>query len=212
MSADPAFWNRIAEGYAAKPVEDIPAFERKIAVAKARLEPDSVVADLGCGTGSLALILAPHAGHVHGLDISSEMVRIARGKAADQAVSNVTFHCQPLGEALPFEPASLDMVCAMSILHLVPDLRATLRAVYEVLKPGGHLLTSTVVLRGSLVPYGLILPVMRWLGQAPKVEILAAADIEAALRDVGFVDIEALDVGAKSTVAFQVARKPARGA
>ena len=67
---DARFWDSIAEKYAAQPVEDQAAFDRKIAITKEHMEPTDVVLDIGCGTGSLALILAPHAAHVHGLDLS----------------------------------------------------------------------------------------------------------------------------------------------
>ncbi|MCA9713107.1 MAG: class I SAM-dependent methyltransferase, partial [Myxococcales bacterium] len=117
-----AFWNEQAERYAAKPVADPDAFERKIAVTLARTRPSHTVLDIGCGTGSLALRLAPSAAQLHGLDISSEMVRIARGKAAAQQVDNVTFHVGPFDDSFAaLAPGSLDGVCAYSILHLVDD-------------------------------------------------------------------------------------------
>lgn len=82
MNADARFWDDIAESYAAKPVEDPAAFERKISFTLERMRPDDVVLDVGCGTGSLALRFAPRAAKVHGLDLSPAMVRITRGKAA----------------------------------------------------------------------------------------------------------------------------------
>ena len=58
------------------------------------------------------------------------------------------------------------------------------------------------------MPYGLILPVMRWFGKAPKVALLDRAQLVSAIRDAGFVDVEEVDVGAKPTVAYVSARKP----
>lgn len=54
MPADTAFWNELAERYAAKPVELSEAFERKIEITKSHMRPHDVVLDVGCGTGSLA--------------------------------------------------------------------------------------------------------------------------------------------------------------
>ena len=79
-----AFWDGIAEKYAKQPVADPDAFDAKIAITKSRMKPTDVVLDIGCGTGSLALRLADSAAEVHGLDISSEMIRIANGKAQAQ--------------------------------------------------------------------------------------------------------------------------------
>ena len=83
MSADPTFWNKVAESYAQSPVKDPAAFARKTAITTAMMKPTDTVLDIGCGTGSLALLLAPFAGQVHGLDISPEMTRIATEKAAE---------------------------------------------------------------------------------------------------------------------------------
>jgi len=208
MTTDTAFWDDIAEKYAAKPVDNPDAFERKIAITRRLLTPDSTVLDVGCGTGSLALILAPHVARVHGLDVSPEMMRIARGKAEEQGADNVSFHVGTLPTAT-FEPESLDVVMAWSLLHLVPDRAATLKTLYDLCKPGGSLVTSTTCLGVSWVPYSVILLVMRWFGKAPPVWIFRPQTLLQEIRDAGFVDVQAHDVGAKAEICFATARKPA---
>ncbi|MCB9671637.1 MAG: class I SAM-dependent methyltransferase [Alphaproteobacteria bacterium] len=206
---DPSFWDTRAEAYAAKPVEDPAAFERKQAVTREHLAPDHVVLDVGCGTGSLALLLAPHAREVHGLDVSGEMVRIARSKAEAAGVGNVTFH-QGLfdGSFEALVPGSLDMVCAYSLLHLVPDRADALARAFALLKPGGTFVSSTVCLGSSWVPYRPLLTVMRWAGQAPYVAILTTETLVEELAAAGFEDVRVVDVGAKPIVGFIVARRP----
>src|SRR5688572_25325280 len=131
MTADPAFWNNLAEKYSRQPVANPDAFERKISITKSRMTPRDVILDIGCGTGSLALRLAPCAAEVHGLDLSSEMVRIARDKTRAQAIDNVTFHIGPFDDSCTtFAAESLDGICAYSLLHLVDDLPATLGRIY----------------------------------------------------------------------------------
>ena len=102
----------------------------------------------------------------------------------------------------------LDSAWAFSILHLLPDRRGTLSRLFELLKPGGALVTSNVCLGGTWVPYGPLITVMRWFGRAPVVYLHDRATILGELREAGFVDIEEHDVGASSTVAFVTARKP----
>jgi len=208
MSNDAAFWNNLAEKYSRQPLENPEAFERKIAITKARMKPGDVVLDIGCGTGSLALRLAPAGAHVHGLDLSSEMIRIANGKAAAQSIGNVTFHVGAFRDGVPFEPESLDGVCAYSLLHLVEDRPATLRRIYELLKPGGFFVSSTACLGESWVPYAPILALMRWLGKAPLVKVFRTQTLADEISSAGFVDLEQPDVGAKPTIAFMVASKP----
>jgi len=207
MSADPQFWNKLAERYAAKPVDDPEAFERKIAITKSLMKPDHVIADIGCGTGSLALRLAPHAAHVHGLDLSDEMLRIANGKA--EGVDNVTFHCTAFDDSIPLEPGSLDGVCAYSILHLLDDRQASLKLLFDLLKPGGFFVSSTVSLGNTWIPYRPLLAVMKAFGKAPDVYIVNSAQLAEEAAAAGFVDWTEHDVGAEGIITFATARKPA---
>jgi ubiquinone/menaquinone biosynthesis C-methylase UbiE len=206
--ADAQFWNRLAEKYAAQPVKDVAAFDRKKAITRERLSPGATVVEIGCGTGSLALEMSRHAGHIHAIDVSPEMIRIAEGKKAAQGVTNVTFHTGTLDAVLPRLPAGVDAVWAYSILHLVDDRTRTLASAFELLAPGGTFISSNVCLAGTWVPYRSIIAVMRWLGKSPRVHCYDRTTILRELTAAGFVDVEEKDVGAEKVVAFVVARKP----
>ena len=138
MSTDATFWNKLAEKYSLQPVANPEAFDRKIEITTSLMTQKSVVLDIGCGTGSLALRLAPSGAHIHGLDLSSEMIRIAKDKAAAENVDNVSFHIGPWDDSFAaLEPESLDGICAYSILHLVEDRSGALQQIHRLLKPGG---------------------------------------------------------------------------
>lgn len=211
MPPPAAFWDRIAEKYAAQPVADPAAFDRKIAITREHMTPDSVVLDIGCGTGSLALRLADAGREVHGLDVSPEMVRIARDKAERQGAANVRFHVGPFDESFTAFPAAhLDGLCAYSILHLVDDRHAALAQIYSLVKPGGFFISSTVCLGGAKrLLFGPLLGLMRLVGKAPPVVMFTAATLLEDIRAAGFPDAALVDVGAKGGIAFIVARKPA---
>ncbi|WP_437614540.1 class I SAM-dependent methyltransferase [Sorangium sp. So ce834] len=208
MSTDAKFWDGIAEKYAAKPVGNVTAFERKKAITREHLRPGSTVLEIGCGTGSLALEMSPFAGHIHAMDVSSEMIRIADQKKQVQGVTNVTFRQGTLDGRAPVEPEHFDSAWAYSLLHLVPDRRRTLKAIFDLLKPGGSFISSNVCLGSTWVPYGVIITVMRWFGKAPVVYVYDRETILREMREVGFVEIEEREVGAGGMVAFVVAKKP----
>lgn len=207
-TADPRFWNGLAETYAAKPVDNPEAFDRKTEVTRALVEPGHTVLDVGCGTGSLCLRLAPSGAQVHGLDLSDEMIRIARSKA--ESAENVHFHVGPFDATFDaFGPGSLDGLFAYSLLHLVPDRTAALQRAFELLRPGGYFVASTVCLGESWVPYTPMLLAMRLIGKAPWVAArLSKSALHGEVRAAGFVDLKNPEVGAASRTDFLVARKP----
>ena len=208
MSTDDVFWDRLAERYAKQPIANLASYERKLDVTKSRLSPTDVILDIGCGTGSLALELAPHVATVHALDFSGEMIKVGQRKASDQNVTNVAFHQSTLEAAEGFRPGQFDGICAYNILHLVEDRADTLQRIFAYLKPGGFFISSTVCLGESFVPYKPVLAVMRWFGKAPPVRIFSAKELLSEIRDAGFADISTPDVGAKKIVAFVAATKP----
>ena len=103
----------------------------------ALLPPTWVVGDLGCGTGALLPVLAPHVAAVIGVDASDEMLAAARQRA--HSFVNVDLRRGAL-EALPLESATLDAAVMMLVLHHVPSPVPALAEAHRVLKPGAPLL------------------------------------------------------------------------
>lgn len=97
----------------------------------------SVVGDLGCGTGQLSALVAPHVRQVIAVDGSDDMLQTARARLADRR--NVDVRLGSL-EALPVDNAQLDIAMLALVLHHVPDPAIVLNEAARVLKPGGRLL------------------------------------------------------------------------
>ena len=98
MASHAAFWDGIASKYAAQPVADPDAFERKIEFTRGLMAPSHRVLEIGCGTGSLAMRLADIGADYLAMDVSAAMVEFGREKAKAQGAEKVTFHVGPFDD------------------------------------------------------------------------------------------------------------------
>lgn len=96
------------------------------------------VLDVATATGHTAVALAPHARHVTGVDLTPEMLALARTQAERRGLTNVTF-AEADAEALPFADASFDVVTCRIAAHHFPQVDRFSREAARVLRPGGRL-------------------------------------------------------------------------
>ena len=186
MSQSAKFWDKIAERYSKKPVADEAAYQKKLKVTREYFQPDMEVLEFGCGTGSTAIAHAPYVKHIHAIDISSKMIEIAQSKADTEKVTNVTFE-QSTIEELSVPDQTLDVVLALSILHLVENKEEVIAKVHRMLKRGGVFVTSTACLGDTMIKhFKLIAPVAKFLGLIPMVKVFTARELQDNLTDAGF--------------------------
>ena len=113
-----------------------------------RVDPGSVVLDLGCGAGTDLLIAAQMTGpqgRVIGVDMTSSMLERARASAREMDIDNIELH-EALIEELPLEDASVDIVISNGVIDLVPDKDAVFDEIDRVLRPGGRLQLADVII------------------------------------------------------------------
>ena len=178
-------------------VEDLPATAVTASLgcgnptALATLEPGQVVLDLGSGGGIDVLLSARRVGptgKVYGLDMTPEMLDLARRNQAEAGVTNVEFLLGNL-EEVPLPDESVDVIISNCVINLAADKDVVLREAHRVLRPGGLFAVSDVVLSHSLTPQ-LTELVALWTGCVAGA--LVDTDYQAKLRDAGFTDIEVL--------------------
>jgi SAM-dependent methyltransferase len=189
-----------AFGYSSEELSSIPA-EANMGLscgnptATASLRPGEVVVDLGSG-GGLDVFLAANKvgpmGKAIGIDMTPEMIELARKNAEKAGLSNVEFHHAAI-DRMPLEDASADCVISNCVLNLVPDKAAAMREIARILKPGGRLAVSDIALKKPLPPE-LSSDLMAYVGCIAGAILIE--DYRAALHEAGFAHVEVVDSGA----------------
>jgi len=157
-------------------------------VALAALREGDVVVDLGSGGGFDCFLAARRvgaSGRVIGVDMTPEMIAKARGNAARDGAENVEFRLGEI-EYLPVADASADMVISNCVINLSTDKGQVFREALRVLKPGGRLMVSDLVLLRPL-PDSVRRSVEMYAGCISGA--MLEADYLAAMRTAGFVDV-----------------------
>jgi SAM-dependent methyltransferase len=205
------FWDRIARKYAADPIADMAGYEATLLRVQGLLSAEQDVLEIGCGTGTTALLLAPLTRRLLATDVSAGMIAIAREKLAAQPIPQLSFALADADEPA-FEQGAYDVALAFNVLHLVSDLDRALALAAQALRPGGLLISKTpcIAEMNPLIPH-LALPLMRAIGKAPQVLCFDAGALRSAITRQGLeiVSVERHGTRRKDIRVFIVARKPA---
>jgi arsenite methyltransferase len=157
--------------------------------AVADLHPGETVLDLGSGGGIDVLLSAKRVGptgHVYGLDMTPEMLDLARRNAAEAGATNVEF-VEGNIEAIPLPDSSVDVIISNCVINLSPDKPAVFAEMFRVLRPGGRIGVSDVVTEDRLTE-------AERLERGSFVGCIAGAlplgQYESGLRTAGFTDVD----------------------
>ena len=189
-----------AFGYSPEELASIPA-EANMGLscgnptATANLKPGEVVVDLGCGGGLDVLLAAKKVGptgKVIGIDMTPEMLDLARRNAEKAGAMNAQFHHAAI-DKLPLPDVSVDCVISNCVINLAHDKPAVFREIARVLKPGGRLAVSDIALKKPLPPE-VGTDIMAYVGCIAGA--ISVGDYRWGLAEAGFAHIEVIDTGA----------------
>jgi SAM-dependent methyltransferase len=163
--------------------------------AFASLKPGEVIVDLGCG-GGLDVFLAAQqvgpTGKAIGIDMTPEMLDLARRNATKAEAKNVEFH-EAIIDNLPLPDTSVDCVISNCVINLAPDKQAVFREIARVLKPGGRLAVSDIALKKPLPPE-IGQDLMAYVGCIAGA--ISMEEYRHGLVAAGFAHVEVVDSGA----------------
>ena len=155
----------------------------------ADLRPGERVLDLGSGAGLDVLLSAKRVapgGHAYGVDMTDEMLAVARGNQSKAGVANATFLKGTI-EQIPLPEGSVDVVISNCVINLAADKRAVLEEAHRVLRPGGRFAVADMVALAEL-PAEVKRSLDQWAGCVAGT--ISIGEYTAALRDAGFRDVD----------------------
>ena len=158
--------------------------------ALAELREGEVVLDLGSGGGIDVLLSARRVGptgKAYGLDMTDEMLALARSNQAKSGVTNAEFLRGEI-EHIPLPDNTVDVIISNCVINLSADKDAVMREAFRVLKPGGRFAVSDVVVRGHDVPAEVRRSMELWIGCVAGA--LEENDYRAKLDNAGFEQVE----------------------
>ncbi len=156
--------------------------------ALARLSPGEVVLDLGSGGGIDVLLSAKRvapSGKAYGLDMTDEMLELAKQNQAKAGITNAEFLKGEI-EDIPLPDNTVDVVISNCVINLSADKSSVMREVFRVLKPGGRLAVSDIVVRGE-VPADIRRNMELWVGCVAGA--LSESEYKTLLAAAGFDEI-----------------------
>ncbi len=218
VSEDETIVTNVASLYAQTDISDLPTTVTDVAfgcgnpTAISALQPGQVVLDLGSGGGIdcfLASKMVGETGQVYGVDMTSEMIALARKNQAKVGAKNVEFRLGEI-EHLPIESNTVDVIISNCVINLSPDKDQVFREAFRVLKPGGRLQVSDIVWMKQ-APDSIKDDMEQWAGCVAGA--LLESDYLGKIEAAGFTGIASVPVeypGGKGIASAAVtATKPA---
>lgn len=211
MSKTEKFWDKAAKNYdkSESRFEQIHSKTREN--TKEYLDINDIVLDYGCGTGTTSCELSILVEEIHALDISSEMIEIAKNKAVINHSKNIKFKQATIFDK-KFEKESFDVILAFNMMHTVSNPHNVITRVFELLKDDGLFISATPCLRDRksfLVSMQIYLvSLLTKLGIISiSIRKYKSSDLDELLERGGFKKINAEEIFEGASSYFVVAKK-----
>lgn len=149
MSKSKQFWDKQSVNYDNTERQFEPIFEQIINLTKEHLKNSDKAMDFGCATGTKTFQLSDSVSHMHGFDISPNMIEIAKKKAAELNIANVDFSSGTLDKN-SFQSEQFDVIISYGVMHLMDDIDDALQKIRSFLKSGGLFISSSACMKDKM--------------------------------------------------------------
>lgn len=184
--------------------KDEPINNKIIEKTRTFLKISDNVLDYGCGTGTVAIEIAGSVTIVHGIDISSKMIDVAKEKTLEHKVKNIDLAQTTIFDE-KLETGSFDVILCFYLLHLVEDTPKVMQRINELLKPGGLFLSATPCMRGTFL--GVLLSPVSKIGLIPQITSFKITELEDSIASEYFEIIETECLNQRSQQYFIAAKR-----
>jgi 2-polyprenyl-3-methyl-5-hydroxy-6-metoxy-1,4-benzoquinol methylase len=200
------FWDRAAKK-ADKGFNQLDeSYSKLVKVTSKYLNRNDIVMDFACGTGKVSIAIADRVKQVTAIDISAQMLGVAKSKAAECNITNIEFVQSNLFDQ-QHKPASLDVIIASGVLHLLEDSEQVMEKIHQLLKPGGLFISATGCLGEQTTALSLIARLLTKIRLLPYIRFFTIADLKALVTKADFQVVECQLLDAKVTNYWIVAAK-----
>ena len=183
------FWDKRSQRYDDRIRNHDSIYEKRIQKIKSLLKETDIVLDFACASGEISLDVAPHVQQVNGIDLSGKMIELAKKKAHERQIDNVSFNQTDV-----FDPHlakhSYSAIMAFNIFHLLDDAPKVLDRLHDLLAPGGLLITETPCLGERSWIFKSVVKFAVALGLVPTVHSFTVADLESLVSGENFKILE----------------------
>lgn len=149
MKKPEEFWDKQADNYDNSEKRYELIHIKAVENTKKYLDVSDIVLEYGCGTGKKAFELAGNVKEIHAIDISSEMIKIAKRGAVERKIENVDFTKATIFDEI-YKKESFNAILAFNILHVLKNNQQVIQRITELLKPGGLFISTTTCLKEKM--------------------------------------------------------------
>lgn len=202
-----SFWDKMSSKYDCQVNSKYrDTYAKTINITKKYLNDTDVVLDYGCGTGLTTIELHENVKKIHAIDISGNMISIAKSKSKKKGIANIHFDVIDIFDE-KLEESSFDVIMAFNILYFIEDIDKVMNRINELLKPNGTFISATDCLGEKKTVMILLQSLLSKIRVIPYMRKFKISELERIVEGSNFSIIETQNLYVTPPNYYIVARK-----